>query len=195
MIQLPADAWFAVQVAPRSEKRVATMLEYKGYKQFAPMYVAHKKWSDRIKKIEDPLFPGYVFVRLSGGIVGGLLCSTPGVTRILSSGGRPVPIPDHEVEAVRQLTRSGKPVPTHHLTVGQKVEIQDGPFCGVIGIVRHVKSRMCLIVSVQLISQSISVDVDGFHLRPIVPIIGRKQLVCEKPRKESGTVSIVQTSG
>jgi transcription antitermination factor NusG len=167
MTHLLADSWFAAQVAPRSEKRVASMLEYKGYQHFAPTYLSRKKWSDRVKVLEEPLFPGYVFVRISGPTLGGLLCSTPGVIRILSFGGRPVPISDSDLEMVRKLTLRGRPLPTRHVNSGEKVQIRDGPFAGVVGIVRQIRNRECLVFSVELISQSIYVEVDEFQIGPV----------------------------
>src|SRR5262245_40944385 len=115
MNSLPADTWFAVQVMPQSERRVASILEYKGYQQFAPTYVVRKRWSDRIKVQEKPLFPGYVFVRTPGTTAAGLLCSTPGVMRLLSFGGRPSALPDAEIEAIRTLTLLGQPQPTPYV--------------------------------------------------------------------------------
>ncbi|HZR59134.1 MAG TPA: transcription termination/antitermination NusG family protein [Terriglobales bacterium] len=167
MSSLPADAWFVVQVAPRSERTAASILEYKGYQPFAPIYLSRKRWSDRIKTLEEPLFPGYVFVRTPGTTVSGLLCSTPGVIRILSFGGRPTPVPDSEIDAVRRFTLLGKPLPTPYLNVGEKVEVRDGPFAGIVGIVREIKNRACLTVSIQLISQSVYVEVDEFQIRPV----------------------------
>ena len=167
MASLLSDAWFAVQVAPRSERRVASLLEYKGYQQFAPTYLSRKRWSDRIKTVEEPLFPGYVFVRSSGTAMGGLICATPGVIHILSFGGHPSPIPDSEIDCIRKFTQHGTPMPAQYLNVGQRVEIRDGPFAGIVGIVRQIRGRACLIVSVELISQSIYIDVDEYHLGPI----------------------------
>jgi len=167
MLSLPADIWFVVQVAPQSEKRVGSMLEYKGYEQFAPTYLLRKRWSDRIKTLEKPLFPGYVFVRALGKAVSGLLSSTPGVVRILSFGGHPAPVPDAEIDAIRRVTLLGKPLPAPHLNVGQKVEIKDGPFAGIVGIIKQIRNRACLVISVQLISQSICVDVDEFQIGPV----------------------------
>lgn len=167
MTYLPADSWFAAQVAPRSEKRVASMLEYKGYQHFAPTYLSRKKWSDRIKVLEEPLFPGYVFVRISGSTLGGLLCSTPGVIRILSFGGRPIPIPDSELDTVRRLTFRGRPLPIGHVNSGDRIQIRDGPFAGIVGIVRQIRNRECLVFSVELISQSIYIEVDEFQIAPV----------------------------
>jgi transcription antitermination factor NusG len=171
MFSIPAGAWFVVQVVPRSERSVASLLEYKGYQQLAPTYLSRERWSDRIKILEKPLFPGYVFVRTTGTTVSGLLCSTPGVIRVLSFAGRPSPVPDFEIDAIRTFTLLGKPLPTRHLNVGQKVEIRDGPFAGIVGLVKQIRNRACLIVSVQLISQSVYVDVEEFQIGPVASTI------------------------
>jgi transcription antitermination factor NusG len=167
MPSLLPNSWFAVQVVSRWEIRVGSLLEHKGYQPFAPTYLSRTQWSDRVKTAEKPLFPGYVFVYTPESGIRGLICSTPGVIRILSFGGRPVPIPNVEMDAVRKLTLLGRPVPTPYLNVGQKVEITDGPFAGVVGIIRQVRYRFCLVVSVQLISQSICIDVEECQLRPV----------------------------
>jgi transcriptional antiterminator RfaH len=164
MASLPTDAWFVVQVMPQSERRVASILEYKGYQQFSPTYLVRKRWSDRIKSREAPLFPGYVFVRSPAAGVRGLVSSTPGVTRILGFGGSPCPVPDREMTAIRRLSLQGQAFPIPYVEVGQRVEIREGPFAGVVGIVRRIKSRSCLIVSVELISRSIYVVVDEFQI-------------------------------
>jgi transcription antitermination factor NusG len=169
MVQLPDNAWFAAQVVPRSEKKVALMLEYKGYEQFAPTVLSKKKWSDRIKTQEEPLFPGYVFVRISGRAFGGLLCSTPGIVRILSFGGKPTPLADSEIDVIHRLTLLAKPLPTRLVNTGDKVRIRDGPFAGIVGVVKQIKNRTCLVFTVQLISQSIYVEVDEFQVEHIEP--------------------------
>ncbi len=159
--------WFVIQVAPRMERKVGSVLEYKGYEYFAPTYVARKKWSDRIKVLEEPLFPGYVFARRGMSGFGGLLCSTPGVIRILSAGGRPIPVTDSELDAVRRITLHGRPMPIQHVHSGDKVKILDGPFAGIVGIVKQIRNRDCLVLSVQLISQSIYVEVREFNVAPV----------------------------
>jgi len=164
---LEPEAWFVVQVAPRSEQRVASILEYKGYEPFAPTYTSRKQWSDRVKKLEKALFPGYVFVRVPGLKIAGLVCSTPGVVRILGSAGQPDTVPDFEIDTIRKLVSAGRPRPTPYVNVGQKVELQDGPFAGVVGIIRQIRNRACLIASVQLISHSICIVVDELQIGPV----------------------------
>jgi transcription termination/antitermination protein NusG len=167
MSSLPANTWFVVQVVPQFETRVASILESKGYQRFAPTYPSRRQWSDRVKTLQKPLFPGYVFVQIPGLNISGLLCSTPGVVRLLSFGGRPSPVPDSEIDAIRRLTALGKPLPTRYLSLGQKVEIKDGPFAGIVGMVKQIRNRACLVISVQLISQSIYVDVEECQISPV----------------------------
>lgn len=163
MIPPSPDAWFVLQVAPRSERRVASVLEYKGYESLAPTYHVRRRWSDRVKTLEAPLFPGYVFVRTQGA-PSGLMCSTAGVVRLLSVGGRPCPVPTVEIDAILRLTRAGAPEPIPYCTLGQKVKITDGPFAGTVGIIKQIRGRTSLIVSVQLIDQSIGIDVSEFQV-------------------------------
>ncbi len=142
------------------------MLEYKGYEPLTPTYTLRRRWSDRVKTLEEPLFPGYVFVRTQGAI-NGLVCSTPGVVRLLSCGGRPSPIPAPEIDAIRSLARLGQPVPAPYCSIGRKVKIVDGPFEGIVGIIKEIRDRACLIVSVELIEQSIRVDVTEFQFEAL----------------------------
>ncbi len=63
-INTPKDPWYAVQIRPRTEKLVAQVLDHKGFENYLPLYKARRRWSDRLKEMELPLFPGYIFCRL-----------------------------------------------------------------------------------------------------------------------------------
>jgi transcription antitermination factor NusG len=75
-------------------------------------------------------------------------------------------VPDVEIDAIRSLARVAQPEPAPYCAIGQRVRILDGPFEGIVGIIKEVKSRACLIVSIQLIEQSIRVDVSEFQFGP-----------------------------
>lgn len=167
MLGKPEHAWFVLQVAPRCENRVGLLLEHKGYEQFSPEYLSRQRWSDRIKVLQKPLFPGYVFVRTARTDPTGLICSTSGVSRILSVDGRPSSVPDSEIDAIRRLSALGNPIPTPYFNVGQQVEIREGPFAGIVGIVKQLNDQASFIVSVQLIAQSVCINVDGLHVVPV----------------------------
>ncbi len=157
--------WSAVQVLPQHEKKVAVMLGYKGYEHFLPIYNITRKWSDRIKIIERPLFPGYVFCRIQGTQLRPIL-ATSGVTRIVSFGGKPCPVSDEEIGDLQRVVRyasNAGPVP--HLQVGQKVEVIEGPLAGVVGTLALIKNRHRLVISIDLILRSISIDIDPNAVR------------------------------
>jgi transcription antitermination factor NusG len=155
------ELWFALQVAPHHEKKVATILEYKGLEQFFPTYKSKRQWSDRTKVVIQPLFPGYVFCRSQGSKMAPIL-ATPGVNRIVSFGGKPCPVADEDIAALQRIVSVGvDPRPFPYLTTGQRVRIiQEGPLFGIVGVLTKVKNRTRLVVSVDLITKSISVDVD-----------------------------------
>jgi transcription antitermination factor NusG len=153
------DAWFAVQVVSRAEKQVATLLQQKGYELFLPTYKAVRKWSDRVKTLELPLFPGYVFCRLAG-TVSGLVLSTPGVMRIVSFGGRPAQIPNYEIDQIQRVIASGlNSMHCNYPRIGQKVRIKSGPLAGICGILMCIKNQRLLVLSIEKIMKAVAVDV------------------------------------
>jgi transcription antitermination factor NusG len=154
-------SWFALQVRARHEKTTAALLQYKSYEWFLPLYVCKRRWSDRIKEFELPLFPGYLFCRFD--IHNRLpILKTPGVLSIVGIGKTAVPIEDREIAAIQCVVKSGLPTqPWPFLQVGQRVRIDSGALCGLEGIVVNFKSQARLIVSVTLLKRSVAVEIDG----------------------------------
>jgi len=156
---LTSGLWFALQVAPNMEGKVALALEAKGFEQLVPRYKVKRTWSDRIKMLGLPLFPGYVFCRFVDG-THGLAVSTYGVIRIVSFGGKPYPLASDEVASLQKLSSSAanvKPCPFQNL--GAKVRIVDGPLAGVVGIISGNKKRQ-LVVSIEILMRSVAVEID-----------------------------------
>ncbi len=167
MISPEHSNWFAVQVVPQHEHKVATQLRYKGQEEFLPLTAAHHQWSDRRKLVSRPLFPGYVFCRAKRSSFGTIL-STPGVHKIVSFGGTAYPIPEIEIQSLQQALGSGREVcVTAHLTVGQRVQVSRGPLSGITGIVMRQKNRERLVISVELIMKSVSVEIAPSELIPL----------------------------
>jgi transcription antitermination factor NusG len=152
--------WCAVQVRPRYEMIVSTILRNKGYEQYLPLYRVNRRWSDRHKEFMTPLFSGYVFCRLNSEIRGAIV-TTPGVIRIVGTRKEIAMIDDHEIEAIQRIVNSGFRVEPCPYTIGDRVRFTSGPFEGVEGIVTHYKGRRHLVLSVTLIQSSISVEVDS----------------------------------
>jgi transcription antitermination factor NusG len=161
--------WYAVRVRSNYERVTATHLRERGYEEFSPCYEVRRRWSDRTKTINQPLFPGYVFARLNPHNRL-LVVTAPGVVGLVGLGKLPVPIPDQEIENIRKMVQSGvlmKPWP--FLEVGQRVLIESGPLAGVEGILQDVKGKFRLVVSISLLHRSASAEVDRACVRPIKP--------------------------
>jgi len=137
------------------------MLQYKGHEAFLPTYQVRRKWSDRVKVLDQPMFPGYVFCRLQK-TGSGLVLATPGVLRVVSFGGKPSPIPSEEIAGLQRISQSGAEiVPFPYAQVGQKVRIIHGPFSGLVGVVMQVRNQHRLVVAVDTILKAISISIDS----------------------------------
>lgn len=161
--------WYALYVRSRSEHQVARHLTEKGYETLLPLHRETRRWSDRIKDVTLPLFPNYVFCRMSSTGVG-LIVGTPGVVRIVGTGATPVPIDTGEIDAVRRIVSAGVPVgPWPFLHVGQRVEIQSGPLNGLQGILTRAGNADKLVVSVWMLQRSVAVEIDRRQAVPLAP--------------------------
>jgi transcription antitermination factor NusG len=153
--------WFALQTRSRYEHFVAAMLSGKGYEPFLPVYTCRRRWSDRIKDFELPLFPGYLFCRFDPRNRLPILM-TPGVIQVVGAGKTPVPVDEGEITAIQILMGSGLPGrPWAYLQVGQRVRIERGPLAGVEGTLTGFRGRYRLVMSVTLLQRSVAVEVEG----------------------------------
>jgi transcription antitermination factor NusG len=153
--------WFALQVRARYEQRVADHLDGKGYELFLPLYKCRKRWSDRVKEVEAPLFPGYLFCRLNPHDRLPIL-KTPGVIQVVGSNRTPTAVDEHEIEAIHAIVASGIPnQPWPFLATGDRVRIESGPLSGLEGILVEFKGNHRLVLSVTLLQRSVAVEIDS----------------------------------
>jgi transcription antitermination factor NusG len=153
--------WFALQVRVRHEVAVSDHLKGKGYEWFLPLYKSRRRWSDRVKEIEAPLFPGYLFCRFDPHDRLPIL-KTPGVAQIVGYNHIPIPVDEHEITAIRRLVASGVPnFPCAYLEVGSKVRIDTGALRGLEGILTDVKGKRRLVLSISLLQRSVAVEIDS----------------------------------
>jgi len=154
-------SWFAVYTRHRHEKAVAQVIMGKGVEVFLPLYKAVHRWKDRMKDLSLPLFPNYVFV-LAGLDQRVAVLSTPGVYDFVRLSGVPAPIPAQELDAVRCAVERGLNVEPHpSLKSGDRVRVKSGPLEGLEGILVRKKNFYRLILSVELLMKSISVEVEA----------------------------------
>lgn len=156
--------WHAVYTRHQHEKSVGDMLEKKGFEAFVPLYQARRRWHDRVKTLALPLFPSYVFLR--GGIERQLqIVTTPGVHWMITAAGQVAVIPDAEIEAVKKLVESSLRVEPHpFLKCGDWVRVKTGPLEGMEGILVRIKSLCRLVLSVEMLQQSVAVEVDASNV-------------------------------
>jgi len=155
-----ACGWYALYTRHQCERVVSQALSAKGFDAFLPQYRAIHRWKDRRKELLLPLFPNYVFIR--GGLDRMLnILTTPGVHSLVAWAGRPANIPQEEIDAVRRLVDSSLRVEPHpFLKCGDWVRIKSGPLEGIQGILVRKKSAFRLVLSVEMLARSASVEVD-----------------------------------
>jgi transcription antitermination factor NusG len=159
--------WWALYTRHQHEKVVADTLSAKGFEVFLPLYESVRRWKDRRKQLSLPLFPCYVFVRseLSRQIH---VVSTPGVHMILSRGERVAVIPDWEITAVRRSLEGSRSVEPHpYLKCGERVRVTRGSLLGVEGVLVRKKNLCRLVLSVDMLARSVSVEIDVSDVEPV----------------------------
>lgn len=158
--------WFAVWTRSRHEQVVREQLERKNIIAFLPTITRWSRWKDRKKKVAWPLFPGYCFARFDPDDALPIL-KCAGVVNIVSVEGRPAPIPEYEVDSIRLLVGSDLQFdPCPLIREGMMVEVTHGPLRGVIGrLLRKDAPKARLVLSVDLIGQAVSVEVDAADVK------------------------------
>ena len=159
--------WCAVYTRHQHEKAVTAMLLVKGFEVFLPLYESTRKWKDRQKLLSLPLFPGYVFVR--GSLERRLpILTTPGVHMIISRGERVATIPEEEIEAIRRTIEGKFRVEPHpFLRCGERVRVMRGSLAGVEGILTRKKNLYRLVLSVEMLTQAVAVEIDAHDVEPV----------------------------
>jgi transcription antitermination factor NusG len=159
--------WFAASTTPRHEKHVSELLVERQIEAFLPLYRTARQWKkSRPVVLELPLFPTYVFVRITRQARGAVL-GLPGVQSIVGSSNNPWPIPDCEIEALRRGLRMHKVEPHPYLKVGERVRIKSGLMAGVAGILVRNKSDFRVVLTLDAIMRSVAVEVDADDLELI----------------------------
>jgi transcription antitermination factor NusG len=159
--------WWALYTRHQHEKTVAEMLATKGFEVFLPLYDSMRRWKDRKKLLSLPLFPCYVFVR--GNLERKLqVVTTPGVHMILYRGEQLAVIPELEIEAIRAAVEGNFRVEPHpFLKCGDRVRVMRGSLAGVEGILTRKKNLCRLVLSVEMLAQSVAVEIDAADVEPV----------------------------
>ncbi len=167
--EIESAGWWAVYTRHQHEQVVADMLKAKGLDVFFPAYQTQRQWKDRKKMVTVPLFPCYLFMRANAN--GALpVLSTPGVHSILTRGVQFALVPEEEIHAIqRALQQPARVEPHPYLKCGERVRVSNGPMEGVEGFLVRRKDQYRLILSVEMLSQSASVEVQASDVEPVRP--------------------------
>ena len=158
--------WYALSVKPQHEKAVAEQLLNNGLETYLPLYRSKRRWSDRVKTIEFPLFSRYVFCRFGFDDRLTVLRVTS-VRSIVSFAGTPCPLDETELAAVRAIVGAGLPFcPWPFVRIGQRVRIRGGSLQDMEGILAREKSGYRVVVNVELLNRAVAVEVERDLIEP-----------------------------
>ena len=161
--------WFALQVRTRWEGSTAVLLAGKGYQTLLPTYQTKKRWNGRVKQLNAPLFPGYVFCQFDAQNRLPILV-TPGVISVVGRGRIPLPVDDSEIAAIQTVISSGfQAEPWPYLEIGQRIRIESESLNGLEGILINFKGNHRIVVSVSLLRRSVALEIDRASVKPVVP--------------------------
>ena len=161
--------WYAIYTRPRHEKKVHDLLLEKNQEVFLPMIKQVRQWKDRKKKVDMPLFSSYLFVRIDYKYRYDIL-ETHGVVKIVNFKGEPAVVPDWQIESLKKMLENPQTLRLeNYIRPGEFVEITEGPFKGMKGSVKTIKGETRLVVTIDGIMQSVSVEIDSAYLKRTTP--------------------------
>lgn len=150
--------WFAVYVRSRAEKKAFLELQYAEIEAFLPLVTKVKQWSDRKRKVEEPLFRSYVFVHISEKDFFKVM-TIPHIIKFVSFEGKPVQIPLKQIEAIRYFLKDPEDVELPQLNEGQLVRVKGGSMDGLIGRLIKYKNKHRIWVMIEAIGQMIHLNI------------------------------------
>jgi transcription antitermination factor NusG len=161
-----AEHWYAAYTHPNHEKRVAAQLRGRDVDVLLPLYYAIRQWKDRKVRLAVPLFPGYVFVRISMRERLRVL-EVPGVASIVGFGNQPARLPEEEIQAIQCFADCASSAAPHpYLRVGDRARVMSGPLRGLAGTIVRSKNCTRLVLTFDSIRSSVSVNVSPSDLEP-----------------------------
>lgn len=159
--------WYAVYTSPRHEKRVREYLIYRRIECYLPLYRVARRWRNGCQvRNEFPLFPGYLFVRIGKSERVAVL-SVPGVISFVGTGSQPAPLSDFEIDTLRSGLHLQHFEPYRKLVIGQRVRIKAGSLNGLTGVLVRSANGLRVVLTVELIQQSVAVEIDAADVEPI----------------------------
>jgi transcription antitermination factor NusG len=158
--------WYAAYTRANHEKRAHERFLQRSIESVLPTYLSVRIWKDRCVRLQMPLFPGYVFIRISAHERFRAL-EVPGVAKLVGFGGVPAPLHDQDIACLRVLAQHNLAKPHPYLSVGRRVRVTVGPLRGAEGVLVKRRRNSRVVLSVHLVQRSVIVDIDESNLEPV----------------------------
>jgi transcriptional antiterminator RfaH len=159
--------WYAIYTRPRHEKKVHDLLAEKKQEVFLPIVTQVRLWKDRKKKVNMPLFPSYVFVKFDYKFRFDIL-NTHGIVKIVNFKGEPASVPEWQIESLKTMLEHPETLrPENYINPGEIIEITEGAFKGMRGMVKRIKGVTRFVVTIEGIMQSVSVEIESHFLKRV----------------------------
>jgi len=158
--------WYALYTKSRNEKKVYQLLTEKEINTYLPLIKTLKQWSDRKKWVEEPLFRSYIFVKITEKERLNAI-RTDGVVRMITFQGRPVAVPDKQIEAVKAYINEGddRIEKDIHFERGDQVEVTHGTLQGLRGTLVETKGKKRVMVEIEGIGEKIILNIPKSSLK------------------------------
>jgi len=160
-----ASPWFALKVRARSEPVAVSALRNRGYDPFCPTYSERRRYKDRMKIIENAVFPGYLFCRFDLRHKVSVI-SSHSVEYLVSVAGVPSEIPENDMRNIRRAVEAGAR-PMTYFKAGQRVRVEVGSLAGIEGLLLRCPSGDRLVISIDLLQRSVSLEISKDHVRAL----------------------------
>jgi transcription antitermination factor NusG len=166
-LETDSQKWFALQVRTGWETSSALSLSGKGYRTLLPKYKTKRRWSGRLREVDAPLFPGYLFCEFD--VQNRLpILVTPGVIAVVGRGRVPVPVDESEIAGIEKLVSTGlNAQPWPYLEIGQRVRIESDALDGLEGILIDFRGGQRIVLSVSLLRRSVALEIDRSCVSPV----------------------------
>lgn len=165
-----SPTWYAIYAQVRHEGKVYSRLQAKSIECLLPQMEQWSRRRDRRKRIQVPIFPGYLFVRtVLDNYEQVRILQTPGVVRIVRNQDGPLPVPDSQMNSLLTLLGNDRVLTSHpYLAEGMRVRIATGPLYGCEGILlRRKNEKTRLVVAIDIIQQAVAVELSEEDVEPV----------------------------
>ncbi len=155
--------WYVVYTLTRHEKSISRMLNHAKVEFFLPKHTVVRQWSDRKKKVTVPMFPNYLFVRITNQEFWKVM-AVNGVVRFITLSQQPIPIADSIIDNIKKILGGNIEIGGPKMEKGELVRIAQGPFVGAQGHFIRLGKKNLLVVEVELIRRTVMLEIDPAHI-------------------------------